>query len=35
MKNKSSKITKMIREIKTYAKQIIDDKNDQDMREAF
>ena len=35
MKNKSSKVSKIIREIKKYAKGIIDAKHDNDLREAF
>lgn len=35
MKSKSRKTSKIIFEIKTYAKDIIDKKHDQDLKEVF
>jgi len=35
MKNRSTKISKIIRDIKKYAKDIIDKKHDNDLRQAF
>ena len=35
MKNKSKRLSQIIKEIKVYAKSIIDAKHDADLREAF
>ena len=35
MKNKSTKTSKIIREIKAYARSIIDEKQDKDIKDAF
>ena len=35
MKNSSKKVSNIIREIKKYAKRIVDAKHEQDLKDAF